>query len=78
MMNVSLMPADVNLEFYFHPLEIHKSEEDIKSLHYNNPGTLIVIVTKTNILKVFDCLGKTVIFSVNNFKEQDLTSNDYI
>jgi hypothetical protein len=74
MMNVSLMPVDVNLEFYFHPLEIHKSEDDIKSLHYNNAGSLLVIVTKTNILKVLDCLGKTVLFCVNTFKEEDLSS----
>ena len=75
MMNVTLMPSDINLEFYFHPLEIHKSEEDLKLIQYNPPGTIIVIVTKSNIIKFLDCLGKTILFSVNFFKDNELSSN---
>ena len=70
-MNVSLMPNDLSVEFYFQPFEIHKSDEDVKSLYYNNPGTIIAIITKSNILKFFDCIGKSVIFAVPYFKEAE-------
>ena len=53
-MNVSLIQNDLNVEFYFHPIEVHKSEDDIKTLYYNNPGTIVAIITKSNILKIFD------------------------
>lgn len=70
-MNVNLMPNDINVEFYFHPTEIHKSDEDIKCLYYNNEGSIIAIVTKSNVIKIFECLGKSVIFTINYFKDSD-------
>ena len=74
-MNIALMPENMNLEFYFHPVEIHKSDEDIKSCYYNVEGVIIAIVTKSNLLKIFDFLGKkSVLFTITYFKETDKIS----
>jgi hypothetical protein len=74
-MNITLMPNDINLEFYFHPPEIHKSEEDIKSIYFNSSGSVIAIVTKSNLLKIYDFLGKVVIFTITHFKDNDKMIN---
>jgi hypothetical protein len=73
-MNIKLLPQDTNVEFYFNPVEIYKSEDEIKTTYFNHPGTVIAIVTKTNILKLYDFMGKVILFSINYFKDEDLTS----
>lgn len=77
-MNIELMPNDVNLEFYQLPPEIVKLDEDIKSCYFNECGSIIAIVTKSNMLKFFDFIGRTIIFTINYFKEYNLNSKEYI
>ena len=75
-MNLSLMTNDINVDFYFHPTEIHKSEDEIKSCYFNTAGSLIALVTKSNIIKMLDFIGKCVIFTTDYFKSNDLISKD--
>lgn len=77
-MNVNLMPNDINLDFYFYPPEIHKSEEEVKSCYFNHSGSVIAIVTKSNLLKLYDFMGKIVVFTIGYFKENERISNDII
>jgi hypothetical protein len=73
-MNIKLMPNDINLEFYFYPPEVFKSDEDIKSCFFNTSGSVIAIVTKSNIIRFFDFMGKIIIFSINYFKDNEKQS----
>ncbi len=68
-MNVSLMPNDVNLVFYFNPPEIYKSVDEIKQCFFNNQGSVIAILTKTNLIKMFDFIGKSIVFTISEFQE---------
>jgi hypothetical protein len=68
-MNLSLMPSDINVDFYFYPIDIYKSDEDIRSCYYNTSGSAIAIVTKTSSIKIYDFMGKIVIFTITYFKE---------
>ncbi len=68
-MNVALMPNDVNLNFYFNSPEIYKSEEEIKQCFFNNQGSIIAIITKSNLIKMIDFLGKSCVFVIKDFKE---------
>jgi len=74
-MNVSLMPNDINLVFYFNPPEIFKSEDEIKQCYFNNQGSVISIITKTNVIKFFDFIGKSSVFSIKFFKENQYNIN---
>jgi hypothetical protein len=69
------MSYDVNVDFYFVPTDIHKSEDDIKSCYFNEQGTMIAIVTKKDIIKIFDFIGKVVIFTIDYFKQNEKISN---
>jgi hypothetical protein len=71
-MNLTLMTNDINVDFYFHPTEIHKSEDELKSSFFNEAGTLIALVTKSNIIKMFDFIGKSIVFTTKYFKANDL------
>ena len=73
-MNLNLQSNDVDVEFYFHPSEIYKSEEEIKLIFMNDAGSLIAVVTKTNVLKMFDYIGKSLIFTTDFFKSNDKNS----
>jgi hypothetical protein len=73
-MNLTLQTNDIDVDFYFHPSEIHKSDDEIKSCFMNDAGSLIAIVTKTNILKMFDFIGKSLIFTTDYFKAQEKLS----
>ena len=68
-MNRILFPQDVNAEFKYNYQEIHKSDEDIKIISFNEDGTILIIVTKANNLKIFDFLSKNIIFTTNYFSE---------
>jgi hypothetical protein len=68
------MPNDINLEFYFFPMEIYKSEEDIKAAYFNSSGSVIAIVTKSGIIKLYDFIGKMVIFTITYFKDNEKQS----
>jgi hypothetical protein len=71
-MNLSLMPSDINVDFYFYPIDIYKSDEDIKCCYYNTSGSAIAIVTKTNNIKIYDFMGKIVMFTISHFKENEM------
>lgn len=73
-MNIGLMPNDVKVDFVFFPPEIYKSDEEIKQISFNVEGTLVLLITKTNNIKVFDYLGKNVIFVITFFKEMSMKS----
>jgi hypothetical protein len=73
-MNIKLMPDDINLDFYFYPPEVFKSDEEIKNIFFNTAGSVISIITKTNIIKIFDFMGKIVIFNINYFKDNSKKS----
>lgn len=68
-MNVALMPNDVNLNFYLNSPEIYKSEEEIKQCFFNKQGSIIAIITKTNLIKIFDFIGKSCVYVIQDFKE---------
>lgn len=63
------MPNDVNLDFYFNPPELFKSEYDIKFCNFNNQGSVIAVVTKNNLISMLDFIGKTCVFSIQEFKD---------
>ncbi len=73
-MNLNLMTTDIDVDFYFHPSEIHKSDDEIKSSYFNDSGSIIAIVTKSNILKIFDFIGKSLIFTTDYFKTNEKIS----
>jgi len=73
-MNLNLQSNDADVEFYFHPTEIYKSEEEIKSIFMNDAGSLIAVITKTNIIKMFDFIGKSLIFTTDFFKSNEKIS----
>lgn len=77
-MNLNLMTTDIDVDFYFHPTEIHKSDDEIKSVYFNNAGSLIAVVTKSNILKMFDFIGKSLIFTLDYFKANDKISKKFL
>ena len=52
-MNIKLLPNDISVDFMFVPPEIYKSNEDIKIIAFNNVGTVIVVVTKSNEIRIF-------------------------
>ena len=68
-MNIKLLPNDINVDFMFVPPEIYKSNEDIKLLSINDVGTVVIIVTKSNEIRIFDFLGKSVLFKITHFSE---------
>jgi hypothetical protein len=70
-MNLSLISNDLNVEFYFHPIDIHRSEDEIKSCYFNSEGSIIAVVTKSNIIKFFDFVGKIPICMTDHFKVND-------
>lgn len=69
------MPNDVNLDFHFNSPELYKSDEDIKQCFFNNQGSIIAIITKTNLIKIFDFIGKTCVFIIQDFKENQEAIN---
>jgi hypothetical protein len=74
-MNVALMPNDVNLDFHFNSPEIYKSEDDIKQCFFNIQGSIIAIITKTNLIKIFDFIGKSCAVIIQDFREKQETIN---
>ena len=68
-MNIKLLPNDINVDFMFVPPEIYKSNEDIKLLSINDVGTVVIIVTQSNEIRIFDFLGKSVLFKITHFSE---------
>lgn len=73
-MNIGFMPTDVNVDFLFIPPEIYKSDEEIKQISFNTEGTLVLLITKTSNIKVYDYLGKYLIFVITFFKEISMKS----
>ena len=71
-MNLKLMPNDVEVDFRFIPPEIHKSNEDIKSIAFNSEGTVVIIITKSNEIRLFDFLGRTILFTIPYFALKNL------
>jgi len=74
-MNVALLPNDVNLDFHFNSPEIHKSEDDIKQCFFNIQGSIIAIITKTNLIKIFDFIGKSCVAIIQDFRAKQETIN---
>lgn len=77
-MNVKLMPNDINLDFFFYPPEIYKSDEDIRTALFNPAGSVIAIITKTNTIRIYDFIGKMIIFSIPYYKENEKQSKLFI
>ena len=68
-MNIKLLPNDISIDFMFVPPEIYKSNEDIKIIAFNNVGTVIVVVTKSNEIRILDFFGKSILFRISHFSE---------
>ena len=54
--------------------EAVKKDEESKSIYMNDFGSIVIIVTKSNLIRVVDFLGKSLVFTINEFKESQKTS----
>ena len=70
-MNIKLFPNEVNIEFYYTPPEIYKSNEDIKLISFNEDGTIVVIATKSNEIRIFDFIGRVILGNSKFFSENE-------
>ncbi len=70
-MNIKLFPNEVNVDFYFTPPEIYKSNEDIKLISFNEEGTIVIIATKSNEIRIFDFIGRIILESSKFFSENE-------
>ena len=70
-MNIKLFPNEVNVDFYFTPPEIYKSNEDIKLISFNEEGTIVIMATKSNEIRIFDFIGRIILDSSKFFSENE-------
>ena len=70
-MNIKLFPNEVNIEFYYTPPEKYKSNEDIKLISFNEDGTIVVIATKSNEIRIFDFIGRVILGNSKFFSENE-------
>ena len=49
-------------------------DEDCKNIYMNEFGSTVIIVTKSNLIRVVDFLGRSLVFTIKEFKEGQKTS----
>lgn len=49
-------------------------DEDCKNIYMNDFGSIVMIVTKSNLIRVVDFLGKSLVFTIKEFKDGQKTS----
>ena len=49
-------------------------DEESKGIYMNDFGSIVILVTKSNLIRVVDFLGRSLVFTIREFREGQKTS----
>ena len=76
-MNKKLFPNEVELDFVVLDKELFRIPEEIKHIKFNDAGSLVGVLSKTQKLYIFDFFGRSLLAQINYFYQKKYNINSF-